>query len=140
MGALGWIGGATWAPWIGPALAGALVWAAWRGGAAARGAMAGFGAGLIPCAVVAALQLTGQCGPLTCVLACALAGVAVAGALSSGLRREPAGWAVAAVGVAGLTGAIPCLALGLAGLSLVPALLATAVPVTVLRRARACSG
>jgi hypothetical protein len=134
LAAVGWAAGATWAPVVGPVLAAALVLASWRGGPAARGAEAGFVAGLIPCAVVGVLRLTESCEPLSCVVGCALAGVAIVGALSSGLRREPAGWAGAAVGVAALTGAIPCLALGVAGLALVPAVVGAAVPVTVLRR------
>jgi hypothetical protein len=134
LAAVGWAGGAAWALWIGPALAAALIVAAWRGGAVARGAEAGFLAGLIPCAAVGVLQLTGSCGPVPCLATCGLAGVAVAGALSPGLRREPAPWGAAAVGVAALAGAIPCLALGAAGLALVPALLGTAVPVRLLRR------
>lgn len=134
LAAVGWGFGAVWAPVIGPVLGSALVCCGWRGGDAGRAAEAGFLAGLLPCVGVGGLQLVGKCGAVPCAVVCGAAGIAVAAVLARGLRREPPGWAAAAVGVAALTGAIPCLALGVAGLAVLPALLGAAVPVAVLRR------
>lgn len=120
-----------------------IVFCFWRGGAYRRGAIPGIAAGLVPLLTPSILHAgahactPGGCGPVT-TLACAGGGL-LGGALLAWIAPLPraAGgrpFVVACV-VAGLAGAIGCVAYGTVGLAvMIAGLAAGSLPAIALRR------
>ena len=76
---------------------------------------------------------TALCGA-QCLAATVTSGGAAALVLAIGSSRGGAPWAMAALAVASLTAALPCLVMGAAGVIVVPTVWATGIPLVALRR------
>ena len=146
----------TWL--VGATLFAVAVGLGWRGGALARGAAAGFLAGLppllLPILVLARTQACTQCELMgmgtagerwpECLIACSLGGLAAGVYVGLRAARQARGsirFAVAAALVAGLTGTLGCTLVGGAGaLGIFAGLALGATPALLVARGAATRG
>lgn len=132
----------AWNAAIGVALGGLTVGLLWRGEAHGRAVSTGLVSGAIPLLVPLIMQATGNCciegacSPL-CLPLCTGAGIAagiMVGMRAASERQAPGRFAISAIGVAALTGALGCTGMGLAAVAgMVTALALVSAPVAMVR-------
>lgn len=117
---------------VGPPLAAGLVALLWRGGDAARGALAGLVAGAVPYLGIVLWSRFGTCGSEACVAVAVASGLGGTAALVHGLRTGSTAWTASALAVGAGMAMLPCWMLGAPGLLAAAALVAAGVPLAVL--------
>jgi hypothetical protein len=131
----------AWNVAIGGALGILTVGLLWRGEAHGRAVSTGLVSGAIPLLVPLVMQATGNCciaGACStlCLPLCTGAGLAagiIVGMRAASERQAPGRFALSAIGVAALTGALGCTGMGLAAVAgMVAALALVSAPVAVV--------
>ncbi|MBK9258218.1 MAG: hypothetical protein IPM54_00090 [Polyangiaceae bacterium] len=131
----------AWNVAIGVALGVLTVGLLWRGEAHGRAVSTGLVSGAIPLLVPLIMQATGHCciaGACStlCLPLCTGAGIAagiMVGMRAASERQAPGRFALSAIGVAALTGALGCTGMGLAAVAgMVAALALVSAPIAVV--------